>query len=262
MGDRISLHHADRQSGFTLVEVAVVIFIMALILGSILVPLSAQVEQRQNTDAQRQLDEIREALIGYALAQNKPYLPCPDVTIAIGGTTPNDGREDRIGTACAALEGNVPWATLGVAAIDPWGNRIRYRVSTQYSDSSTTNPITLSTDGQIQVCSASTCNTGETITEPTVDRNKPAAILLTHGPNGWGAINSNTNALVLPPGCAAVAGCGDISANEIENGDADLIFVSRPPSPSTAGGGQFDDIVVWISPHLLKQRLVAGGRLP
>lgn len=255
---------AVSQSGFTLMEVAVVVFIIALILGSIMVPLSAQVDQRQSADAQRQLEEIREALIGFALAQNKPklYLPCPDATTAIGGATPNDGREDRVGTACATLEGNVPWVTLGIPGADPWGNRIRYRVSTQYSDSADTAPITLASDGQLQVCSASTCVGSETITEPTVDRNKPAALLLIHGPNGWGAISAATNALVLPPGCAAAAGCADMSANEIENADGDLIFVSRPPSPSNSSGGQFDDIVIWLSPHVLKQRLVAGGRLP
>ena len=89
-------------AGFTLIEMAVVIFVMALILGSILVPLSTQVEQRQLADARRQLDEIKEALMGYASAQTAPHLPCPDKTAAAGAGTPNDGIEDVDAGACVA----------------------------------------------------------------------------------------------------------------------------------------------------------------
>ena len=66
---RVAAHGAGMlPKGFTLVEMAVVVVVMALILGSILVPLSTQVEQRQVVDTQRVLEDIKEALIGYALA--------------------------------------------------------------------------------------------------------------------------------------------------------------------------------------------------
>lgn len=260
------MHDSGGQAGFTLIEMAVVIFIMAIILGSILVPLSSQVEQRQVIDAQRQLEDLREALVGYALAQTKPFLPCPDKTSAAGGgIAPNDGIEDvNADGTCASAEGNVPWVTLGVAAIDPWGHRIRYRVSPGYAHHLA--PFTLAGTGDLQVCAASAalnaCDANQAITETTTPLNKPAAVLVSHGPNGWGATDPVTNTQLLPPGCAAAVGCADMSSNEIANADATLLFVSRPPSPSTSGAGQFDDIVIWLSPHVLKQRLVGGGRLP
>jgi len=249
-------------AGFTLIEMAVVIFIMALILGSILVPLSTQVEQRQLADARRQLDEIKEALIGYASAQIVPHLPCPDKTSAAGAGTPNDGIEDVDAGACVANEGNVPWVTLGLPAVDPWGNRYRYRVSPEFAQRAPAATLSLSTRGALRICSASTCAAGEAITQVPPSLNAAVAVILSHGPNGWGAINADTNALVLPPGCAAVPGCAAISDHEIANGNSDIIFVSRPPSPATSTAGEFDDIVIWLSPHVLKQRLVAAGKLP
>ncbi|MCC6534018.1 MAG: type II secretion system protein [Burkholderiales bacterium] len=250
-----------RAAGFTLIEMAVVVFVMALILGSILVPLSTQVEQRQTIDTRRQLDEIKEALIGYALAQASVSLPCPDKTVAAGAGTANDGIEDvDAGGTCVRAEGNVPWVTLGLPAIDPWGNRYRYRVSPAFAHHVTA--FTFSTPATLRACASAACVAGEAITEVPPSTNAIVALVLSHGPNGWGAINASTNALTLPPGCAAVIGCAAISANEIANGDDNDTFVSRAPSPSTSTAGEFDDIVAWLSPHVLKQRLVAAGRLP
>ena len=38
-------------------------------------------------------------------------------------------------------------------------------------------------------------------------------------------------------------------------------FIARNPG-RVAGGGEFDDIVVWLSPNILCSRLLAAGRLP
>lgn len=241
----------DRSTGFTLIELAVAIFVIALILGSLLVPLSTQVDQRQGAEARLRLDEIRDALTGHAAAQG--HLPCPD--------TNNDGLEDVAGSNCSNVEGNVPWATLGVQPTDPWGNRFRYRVSPQYAQRAPIG-LTLNTPGTLQVCSTSTCAAGERITEVPPSLNAAVAVILSHGPNGWGSIIPASGAQRLPIGCASVAGCAAMTANEIANADADLNFVSRERSAADATAGEFDDIVVWLSPHVLKQRMVAAGRLP
>ena len=70
--------------GFTLIEMAVVLLVVALILGSILVPLNAQVRQRNVAETQRTLEEIRQALIGYAMIHG--HLPQP-------AKSANDGAE-------------------------------------------------------------------------------------------------------------------------------------------------------------------------
>ena len=240
-----------RAAGFTLIELAVAIFVIALILGSLVVPLSTQVDQRQTAEARLRLEELRDALSGHAAAQG--YLPCPD--------TNNDGLEDVAAGNCNNAEGNVPWATLGVQPTDPWGHRFRYPVSPQYAQRGPIG-LSLSTPGTLQICSTSACAAGDRITEVPPSLNAAVAVLISHGPNGWGAIIPATGAQRLPTGCATVAGCAAMTANEIANADGDDIFVSRERSPADSTSGEFDDIVLWLSPHVLKQRMVAAGRLP
>jgi type II secretory pathway pseudopilin PulG len=109
--------------GFSLIEVAIAVFVITLLLGGILVPRATQVEQRKISETQKALDEIRDALLGFALANG--YLPCPDKTAAGGAGTENDGQEDVIAASgtCVATgnEGNLPWVTLGAGISDVWG---------------------------------------------------------------------------------------------------------------------------------------------
>ena len=253
------------NSGFTLIELAVVVFVVALLLGSILVPLSTQVEQRQIADTQRQLEEIREALIGFAVANGA--LPCPDKTTGGGAGTANDGEEDVAGT-CATEEGNLPWVTLGLGAADAWNSRFRYRVTRDFAQR-TPPTFALDTPGDIRVCGVADCS-AEPLTVATGSLNSPVAVVLSHGPNRWGAQSVDTAGPVLPPGCAAVVGCGDVSDLEEANADPAhtlgtpplRVFVSRPSSPAGSSVGEFDDLVVWLSPHTLKNRMVAAGKLP
>src|SRR5512134_2344517 len=86
-------HTIARERGFTLIELAVVIGVVALLLGSILVPLGTQVTQRNISTTRTSLSAIEEAIMGYALTQGR--LPCPDTT--------GDGLEDR--TTASGTEG-------------------------------------------------------------------------------------------------------------------------------------------------------------
>ena len=66
------------RCGFTLIELAVVMAIIGLLLGSMLFSLSAHVESRHRGDTQRRLEEARELLLSFALVNGR--LPCPAVT--------------------------------------------------------------------------------------------------------------------------------------------------------------------------------------
>jgi prepilin-type N-terminal cleavage/methylation domain-containing protein len=134
--------------GFTLIELAIVLFIITLLLGGVLTPLGQQIAERQNGDSRRALEAARVALVGYALrrpGQAGP-LPCPDLRSRVTGniagngelqstpTQANDGLEDRLADGtCLAQTGNLPWRTLGLAEADAWGNRLGYAVSPDWS---------------------------------------------------------------------------------------------------------------------------------
>ncbi|MHB1427846.1 MAG: type II secretion system protein [Rhodocyclaceae bacterium] len=211
-----------RQSGFTLTEMAVVLVIVALLIGGMILPLSAQQDIRYTAETQKQLDDLGEALYGYAASHadgnGRPFLPCPD--------TDGNGTENRSGTACTSQEGTLPWADLGLARQDAWGNAFRYRVAAAFSNSGT--GFTLMSAGDLRVCTSAACTA-------TLGTALPAVILST-GKNGASAT---------------------ADTDELENLDSDTDFVQRTGSP-----GGYDDIVTWLPPSLLLQRMVNAGRLP
>ncbi|HZM47136.1 MAG TPA: prepilin-type N-terminal cleavage/methylation domain-containing protein [Burkholderiales bacterium] len=249
-----------RQQGFTLIEMAVAVFIIALLLGSILVPLTTQVEQRQISDAQKAMEEIKEALVGFAITRG--YLPCPDRVNAAASTgpndlLPNDGIEDfNPAGNCITTEGNVPWVTLGIVNADPWGNRFRYRVAQNFAQHLT--PFTLSTmSTTIDVCTTVVpVPPGACGGRLTTSGDGPPALIMSHGKNGYLAISAGT-------GAANPCPAGGCSPDEIANGDGiGNSFVSRPHAPSGAVAGEFDDIVTWLSKNILINRMVTAGKLP
>lgn len=61
--------------GFILMELTVVLVIVALLLGGLLIPLSAQRDGEAIRGTEKYLADIRDALLGFAVANGR--LPCP-----------------------------------------------------------------------------------------------------------------------------------------------------------------------------------------
>ncbi len=230
-----------RSCGFTLIEMAIVLLIMALAIGGGLAVISGQMEHQKFKETQRALEEAKEALVGYAASRGgagNPYLPCPDRTTGAGA---NDGTEDRVGgagTNCTFLEGNLPWVTLGLTGLDGWNNRIRYRVSQQ----AFATGFNTGTVGALTVNNSAGANLATSI----------PVVLVSHGPNGWGAISVSGNAIGNPPAA---------NVNETENTGVatNAIYVSNPPVAAGLAGGEFDDIVTWMPFGLLVNRMLQAG---
>jgi len=270
----------NQPRGFTLIELAIVLVIITILIGGLAMPLSAQIQARRIAETRKTLDEAREAIIGYAMSNTtsscectyttigldnslaptpcpnslcptvltttdtailtlepRHHLPCPDKLDDGNPATTDDGDgiEDRVGTDCAQPAGYLPWVTLGAAAQDAWGNRLSYAVKASFANSST--GFSNADTGNLQVCSARGCASVD------VAGNVPA-VLVSYGPNGWGGRNVNGSTLAAPT-----------SADELENTNADVNFVSRSPSDASTASGEFDDLVVWISDGLLKSRV-------
>lgn len=239
------------QSGFTLIEMAIVLMIVGLLLGGILVPLNAQMDQRNNSDTQKSLSEIKEAIIGYALVYG--YLPCPaDPTIVTG--TAGAGISRTTCTTVASTTGVVPWNTLGVSETDAWGNRYTYRVTWYFADSvasptygsgcTTPNPAP---QASFALCSPGLLNVWSSAAKVATIAGSVPVVVISHGKNGAGAYTPQ--GMQLPRGS---------SADELENSDGSFNYdyVSHTPTAT------FDDLVVWISPNILNNRMVSAGKLP
>jgi hypothetical protein len=129
------------QSAFTLAEMAVAFFILALLLAGSFIPLSTQVEVRNIADTRRIMDQVRDALIGFVQANGR--LPCPARGATASGTSNSlwgvaiaAGVEqyDSTNLRCYTTQGVVPWSTLGIPETDAWGRRFSYRVSPAFAD--------------------------------------------------------------------------------------------------------------------------------
>jgi prepilin-type N-terminal cleavage/methylation domain-containing protein len=239
--------------GFTLVEMAMVLMIVALLLGGLLPTISSQVEQQRVSETLKRLDEIQQALIGFAVRYGR--LPCPAAPGSTGVESPSGG-----GNCTNFYNGFVPASTLGLSqtdsqgyAIDPWGNRIHYAVTLWSSSSPSVNYVFTTANGMsavgisnlspnLLVCSTATgiggtaCAAGKSLTSSGV----PAVIFST-GKNG---------------------GAGGAGSDENANLDNNPTYVSHVPAPSSATNGAFDDLVIWMSPNTLLNRMVAAGKLP
>jgi prepilin-type N-terminal cleavage/methylation domain-containing protein len=238
-----------RQQGFTLVEIAMVLMIIGLLLGGMLVPLSAQMEQQKNSTTEKLLAEAREALIGYALANGQ--LPCPaDPTIATGQANAGIARTPPCTNGNST--GVLPWATLGLGEADAWGNRFTYRVSADFADAigSATwggcTPTPTPAQASFALCSAGTLDVLAAAGGTNVALDVPA-VIISHGKNGAGAY---TQEGTQQPASG--------NADELENsdGNADNNYVNHIPTPD------YDDLTAWISPNILLNRMVAAGKLP
>ncbi len=230
------------MQAFTLVEMAIVLVIVGLLLGGMLAPLSAQMEQRRVADTSKALEEARDALAGFA-ARNG-YLPCPAISAS-------NGLEDRIGTRCANGRrlGFLPWATLGVPKLDAWQHLYLYSVTPAFSDSGV--PFRLNTPRDITVASRDAVGT----LVPASAQNDIPAVVLSQGRNGFGAF-SDVGVQ------AADMGQGNVDEKANFQNDGRMFIARGQADNPAAAGGAYDDIVVWLSPNILYNRMLAAQRLP
>jgi prepilin-type N-terminal cleavage/methylation domain-containing protein len=244
---------AHKNVGFTLIEMAMVLMIIALVLGGLLPVISGQIEQQRNAETRKQLADIREALLGFAMLNQR--LPCP------ADGTSNTGLEATTGsgatlvcssiTALTASGGVLPWATLGVSETDAWGRRFTYRVSSAFADgadgtSEAAAAACATSQGvSFKMCSEANLKVLLAASGTNTVADKLPAIVVSHGVNGKGAYTHE-----------GVKLAGGSDADELDNSNTTNSFVSHDASPT------FDDLLVWIPPGLLISRMIAAGKMP
>ena len=139
-----------------------------------------------------------------------------------------DGTAEATCTTNPEQVGTLPYTDLGVVGTDAYGNVLVYAVTKEFAAAT---PFTLNTAGNLTICkAAAACIAPEdkwTTTAP--------AVLVSRGAN------------------AATA----TSADEAENTDPNTTFISH----DLVQNG-YDDLVVWLSPNTLINRMVAAGKLP
>ena len=232
------------QAGFTLIEMAVVLVILGLVISTLFAPLAAQRDIKNITGTQSSLNQIKEAINGFAILNGR--LPCPAKVIA-DPSNASYGLED---SSLCGQEGLLPWKTLGVPENDDWGAHRslatdgwigywKYR-----ADSNFTTQVLFSSKILADLTTESISNlvfadklviqdsTGNNLTPNSISlgKEKPIAIVYSTGK--------------------------DLVANGQNSGAADSTYESD--TNSTA----FDDMLIWITRPVLVNRMVSAGKLP
>jgi prepilin-type N-terminal cleavage/methylation domain-containing protein len=261
------------DAGFTLIEIAVVLVIVSLLLGSFITSLSSRIETTRRNDTIKQLEDIKSALLGFVSAQGR--LPCPATAVGQGLEQPVGGG------ACTAQHGFVPGVTLGLNGsynrdlllTDSWGNPFRYSVTVTDVNAFTT-PVgiknatmaTLESPASLDlvICNGSSivpnsCTGGGV----TALANSVPFVIMSLGQDG------NFSAGAVSPATSQGENSGEalVAANAAGENIAytvggNRVFAKMSYSSTGSVAGAFDDMLLWVSSYEIYSRMIEAGQLP
>lgn len=256
--------------GFSLTEMAVVLVIVALLIGGMLMPLSGQDDLRRARETQATVKSGIEALLGFAAANGR--LPCPASAGSNGVEAPAGGGTCTLFDPVDNVPvGYLPGATLGLApldaqgrVIDAWGNPLRYAVSNAdgaaLTSADAVKALGIENLAATQLIVCPTASSGGNNMQNPGTANADC-------PGGVTAYVRNALALVYSTGKNAGTGGGGVDERHNPNPNypsaslaADRTFVSHDPLPSAAANGEFDDIVIWLSPNTFFYQMSSAPR--
>ena len=278
---------APAQRGFTLVEVAISLILLALAAVGVFSVLTQQIEQHRISDTNDTLAKASDALLSFVTANG--YLPCP----AIAASNGVESVASVVGSVrtCTVEAGFLPAVTLGMSGLDANGlldsawrdnagaangthlRAIRYAVTglsgtTAHALTSAAlgapGSTTQRTAVQIALTAGAAPNQNQglfvcasvTGIQATGNRCNTAA----------NTVMANVPVVIWSLGSNA-ANVGGYSPDERQNylvsvppyAAVPRVFINRPYAPQGAANTQFDDQVAWISYSLIADRLVYAG---
>lgn len=281
------------QTGFTLIEIAIVLIIVSILLGYTVALFPKQQELKQYRAVDKEMDEIIAAIVGFAQVNGR--LPCPSIPASGGMENYDTGNND----GCENYGGFVAVNTLGITGRlnedsllqDPWGNPYRYYVTNNdfnisgLSDFTTPGEMRavglvdsdddgyIDLDGRYLICDDNGTTTNDECTgaNEVFGRANGAGqyggapfVLISHGKN-WseGAavgdelenMGSTLTTAIVP----AIPNGPAATPYLLKNvGANETTFVKR----TTGSADDFDDIVKWISPNVLFSKMIEADQLP
>lgn len=252
------------QLGFSLVEMAVVLVILGFVIAALLLPLQAQREINFRTQTENQLEIARKAILGFA--QSRGRLPCP-------ATAASNGIEVFIGNNCDPDGRFLPAATLGIQpvnangfAVDAWNNPIRYAVT----QADNLNGVAATPSSGYGIKGIADFTSSTELIDIGISRLNPdnspaldANLIVCEGSLNCPAtyLVNNAVAVIFSTGSNGTLPDAEVGGDEIANKTATTTFYSRVPTATGSLEGEFDDLIVWISPYVLYNAMIEAGQL-
>ncbi|MEZ5658843.1 MAG: type II secretion system protein [Burkholderiaceae bacterium] len=268
-----------RSTGFSLIELAIGLAILAIAAVGMTAMLGKLTEQRKLTETRVAIEDARKALLDFVAVQGR--LPCP----AIVGS---NGLESVAGVAggvitCSSQIGFLPGVTLGLSNLDQNGlytdawrdgagngggalptanlRALRYAISSlAVPVANALSSPSLGAPGSL---------TRRIDVQASFDAGQGLFVCRSAAGVGAGVNRCGAPANTLSQNAAAVIWSlgingnspADYSADETQNSawPQQRVVISREFAPQNAVGGNFDDMVSWIAYPEVADRLLRGG---
>lgn len=269
----------NRQRGFSLIEIALVLVIVGLALGGIMAAFGPQMERKQVTDTQDRMKQASEAIVAFALVNRR--LPCP-ATAASNGAEVTGAR----GICTNPNNGFVPAATLGLGdrapnglTQDAWVGGLRYAVS-QVAYNGTANystlgcapgvPTTCYPLTQVDGVKNAFYNAGTQVNPnagpPTLQLTGLQTLRICNSATGITATTCGPAANDLATAAFIVWSTGRDGTvaggvDEAANLNNDVVYVFHPRAESGAVNGEFDHLLLWQTVSSIVSKMSDGGVL-
>ena len=285
------------QRGFTLVEVAIVLLIVGILLGYTVALFPRQQELKHYRAADQEMDRVIAAIIGFAQVNGR--LPCPAIPNSVGAESGGGSANctDYGGFVPINTLGITGRVNQDSLMLDPWGNPYRYYVTDNDFDPPGATPPNgqsdfvwagemravgivdsdgnnyTDLDGRYIICD----DNGTTIDDqctgaaevfgnydagPPVVYGGAPFVLLSMGKNWSQApVNDeleNRGGSLTTTNLIMTAGPSGDEYFLKNVGVGQTTFVRRP----TGFADDFDDIVKWVSPHILYSKMIEADQLP
>lgn len=271
----------QKQHGFTLIELAIVLVIVGMLVGSFIGSISSRIETTQRDNTKKQLEDIRMALLGFASAEGR--LPCPAFASVTAG---EEGEEQPVGGGvCSSQHGFVPGKTLGISGaynqdnllIDSWNNPLRYSVTGANSNAFTKVPAPDGVKGiwnnalhaeypltpDLIICDGDSTSGADCSGGPDKLIDTAPFVILSLGRDGSDFVtNTAPNSDQGENAAEATVAANVAGENLAYTVGANRVFVSKSYSSADSTAGQFDDLIIWVSPYVFYSRMIEAGQLP
>lgn len=263
----VKYYPMNDNRGFSLIELAIVLLIISILIGSFVGTLGTRIENTHRSDTFDQLNKVRDAILGFAISNRR--IPCPAIATSGGQESPIGGG------SCTVRNGFVPGGTLGLRGsynrddllLDSWGNPIRYSVTAANADAFTTDDgmkaITMAAlTPDLVICDMDTADDTDIACIPgTKVTDIVPFVIISLGKDGdsfTGVVKADSD---QQENSGEVLAAKNAAGEDIEYlvGN-DIVFVSKTYNRIEAT--YYDDLIVWESPYVLYGKMIEADQLP
>jgi hypothetical protein len=265
------MHH-HKQSGYTLLEMTVIIGIVATLLGSYLAFYKPTQDARATAETKVKIEKILDSVASHALRFG--YLPCP---APVNNFTGIESRQDGSpamwpNRRCVnngflhensdVWRGIVPFSTLGLTqddAKDGFGRYMSYLVVGSAAESRTVHADNLGSE----FCNNNTGNLRIFRNDAEITDGRAYVLVISYGPEGIGGYNmsaANVGNRLQPIGTV-----GSLGARERRNAvDQNANRINIELYSTQTGNNHFDDVIGYMTRRGVISRLGTTycGRAP